>query len=296
MAKIIVFGGAGWIGQQAVPLLQRAFDTVLVVEDVRADDEAAVKRLLDAERPSHVLCMIGRTHGEGCNTIDYLEQPGKLQENIRDNLYAPLVLAHNCHDRAIHFTYLGTGCIFSAPPPREFLEADRPNFFGSSYSIVKGFTDRFMHLYPFALNVRIRMPITNLHHPRNFISKIISYEKICNNPNSMTVLPTLLPFLVDMIHRCETGTVNLVNPGVITHNEILALYQKYVDPGFTWVNFTEEEQNKILASKRSNNTLSTAHLEEMYPDVIPHIHEAVEAMLQTWNVTIDQEVPFVVSI
>ena len=28
-----------------------------------------------------------------------------------------------------------------------FLESDKPNFFGSSYSTVKGFTDQLMHLF-----------------------------------------------------------------------------------------------------------------------------------------------------
>jgi len=283
--KLIIFGGCGWIGQQILPMFQKIFDTVMVVEPHnRADDEKFVIELLDKERPSHVVSFIGRTHGGDFKTIDYLEQPGKLFENLRDNLYAPAILAHLCHDRAIHFTYLGTGCIFSSQDDtQEFNEEDKPNFFGSSYSVVKGFTDRLMHLYPFALNVRIRMPITNVDHPRNFISKIVSYDKVCSIPNSMTVLPTLLPFLVDMISRCETGTINLVNPGVITHNEILEMYRDIVDPSFKWENFTEEEQNKVLAAKRSNNALCTKRLEAMYPDVIPPIKEAVKIALTNWN-------------
>jgi 3,5-epimerase/4-reductase len=46
------------------------------------------------------MSFIGRTHGtyEGnvITTIDYLEKPGKLVENIQDNLYAPLILAAIC--------------------------------------------------------------------------------------------------------------------------------------------------------------------------------------------------------
>ena len=45
-----------------------------------------------------------------------------------------------------------------------------PNFFGSSYSVVKGFTDRLMKLYDEnVLNLRIRMPITGEQNSRNFI-------------------------------------------------------------------------------------------------------------------------------
>jgi 3,5-epimerase/4-reductase len=46
-------------------------------------------------------------------STDYLEKPGKLVENVRDNLFAPIALAILCKDRGIHFTYMGTGCIFN---------------------------------------------------------------------------------------------------------------------------------------------------------------------------------------
>ena len=99
-----------------------------------------------------------------------------------------------------------------------------PNFFGSSYSIVKGFTDQLMSLYKDSvLNLRIRMPITGEKNGRNFITKIVNYEKVCSVPNSMSVLPELLPFVIDMMEKGKTGTINLTNPGLISHNEILKL-------------------------------------------------------------------------
>ena len=66
------------------------------------------------------------------------------------------------------------------------------------YSIVKGFTDQIIKLFPNVLNLRIRMPITGIPNPRNFITKIATYEKICSIPNSMTVLPELLPMVLEL--------------------------------------------------------------------------------------------------
>jgi hypothetical protein len=130
-----------------------------------------------------------------------------------------------------------------------------------------------------ALNVRIRMPITADVGPRNFITKITTYEKICSIPNSMTVLPNLLPLLLKMMESCKTGTINLTNPGVISHNEILSMYKEIVDPNFTWKNFTVDEQNKILLSKRSNNQLDTTKLTTWYPEVLP-IKDAIRQCLE----------------
>jgi dTDP-glucose 4,6-dehydratase len=164
-----------------------------------------------------------------------------------------------------------------------FKENDLPNFFGSSYSIVKGFTDRIMKVYNNVLNLRIRMPITNEKNPRNFITKITSYEKVCSVPNSMTVLPELLPMVLDMMKNKTIGTINLTNPGLISHNEILEMYKEIVDPSFTWNNFTQEEQRKILAADRSNNYLDTTRLESLYPNV-SNIKQSVRMMLYEYKI------------
>lgn len=287
--KVVVFGGKGWIGQQFVDILKSKGHTVIIPErTLRVDDTIAINEFLRSVSPTHVVSFIGRTHGGGYKTIDYLELPGKLKENINDNLFAPLSLGLLCQDLDIHYTYMGTGCIFSETDvgSKSFDEEALPNFFGSSYSVVKGFTDRLMHLLPKALNVRIRMPIVAENHPRSFITKICSYEKICSMPNSMSVLPTLLPLLEDMMVRKEKGTINLSNPGIISHNEILEMYKQYVDPEFTWKNFTVEEHNKILLAPRSNNQLDTSKLKSLYPDV-PDIRVAVEMCLRNWQRTLD---------
>ena len=81
----------------------------------------------------------------------------------------------------------------------------------------------------------------------------------------------------------ETGTINLTNPGTISHNEILGMYRDHVDPKFTWTNFTIEQQNKILASERSNNLLDTSRLERLCPSVLP-IHDSVKSLMKTYEV------------
>ena len=77
----------------------------------------------------------------------------------------------------------------------------------------------------------------------------------------MTVLPELLPMALELAKQNYAGTLNLTNPGLISHNEILEMYKEIVDPSFEWKNFTAEEQAKILAADRSNNYLNTNKLE-----------------------------------
>jgi hypothetical protein len=57
------------------------------------------------------------------------------------------------------------------------------------------------------------------------------------------------------------------------------MYREIVDPNFTWDNFSIEEQNGILASKRSNNCLDTSVIESDSLSDIKPIKEAVKEML-----------------
>lgn len=286
--NILVYGSKGWIGNQVCDILNK-MNINWIEGKARAENIGELESEIESFKPSHVFSFIGRTHGKiGENiftTIDYLEQPGKIRENVRDNLYSPIVLAILSNKYNFHYTYLGTGCIFEYKDADNFGkeingfdEESLPNFFGSGYSVVKGYTDRLMHLFPNVLNVRIRMPINSDKSQRNFITKIITYKKICSVPNSMTVLTELLPLLVDMAKNKVVGTINLTNPGLISHNDILQMYKEIVDPNFTWENFTIEEQNKILAASRSNNFLDTTRLQTLYPEV-KNIKESVRECL-----------------
>lgn len=288
--NVLIFGHKGWIGGMMCNLLEEN-NIDYVTSSVRANDKVGVERELLKIKPTHVMSFIGRTHGthdgKKYTTIDYLEQKGKIIDNVRDNLFSPMVLALLCKKHDIHFTYLGTGCIFKYDEEHPlgdesigFTEHSLPNFFGSGYSVVKGFTDELMHMFDDSvLNLRIRMPITDKLEPRNFITKITKYEYICSNPNTMTVLDELLPYALDMAKNKITGTVNLTNPGVVSHNEILEMYRDIVDPSFTWKNFSQDEQAKILAADRSNNCLDTTKLKEMYPNV-KHIKDSVKNVLE----------------
>lgn len=289
--KILIYGSKGWIGSQFMKLIKN--NHIVIESNVRVDDYNNINNELDTVKPTHVISFIGRTHGItngiSYSTIDYLEQEGKLVENIRDNLFSPFILAQYCNQKNIHYTYLGTGCIFNYdenhPYEEEingFTEEDKPNFYGSSYSVVKGFTDMILHTYHNVLNLRIRMPITGENNSRNFITKITNYKKICSIKNSMTVLPELLPYVIKMMENNITGTINLTNPGLISHNEILEMYKEIVDPSFKWENFTQEEQRHILKADRSNNYIDTKKIESLFPEIL-NIKDAVRKCLYNYK-------------
>ena len=128
---------------------------------------------------------------------------------------------------------------------------------------------------------RLRMPISDDLSARNFLTKIIKYDRVVNVPNSMTTLTDMLPYSLKMAEKKLKGIYNFTNPGAISHNECLDMYKKFVDPDYTYTNFTLEEQDKILKAGRSNNTLDTAKLVAAVPEMeIPEIHVAVEGVFK----------------
>jgi nucleoside-diphosphate-sugar epimerase len=288
--KVLIYGSRAWIGSKVVIELRN--NNIEVIEgNCRVDNIKELEEEIRKNQPTHIISTIGRTHGTYNNkvygTIDYLEQPGKLVENVRDNLFSPVLLAivgkkHNCH-----VTILSTGCIYtydeSHPYEEEkngFKEYEKPNFFGSGYSTIKGFTDQLLNFFDDSvLSLRIRMPITSeKDNNRNFIYKITHYDKICSIKNSMTVLDEFIPIMCDFIKQNIVGPINFTNPGLISHNEILEMYKEIIDPEFTWKNFTIEEQNAILDSGRSNNYMDTSRLELLCPNV-KNIKDSVRDIL-----------------
>lgn len=270
----LIFGAQGWIGGQLSTMLEKQGHTVIKAQ-ARLEDREAVESEITAAKPDFVLNAAGKT---GRPNVDWCED--HKQEVIRANIIGALTLADLCYKHGIHMTNFGTGCIYeydAAHPMYSgigFTEKDKPNFAGSYYSETKIMLDRLLQDYPNVLNLRLRMPISDDLHPRSFVTKIIGYKKVVNVPNSMTILPDLLPIALKMSERRLIGVYNFVNPGTISHNEILDLYKKYIDPAFTYHNFTVEEQSKILKAGRSNNELDASKLLKEFPEV-PHIKDSI---------------------
>ena len=90
----------------------------------------------------------------------------------------------------------------------------------------------------------------------------------------MTVLSELLPMMITMAVNKNIGTINLTNPGVINHEDMLKLYKKYVKSSITYELMSLEELKKYTTAGRSNNYLDTTKLQKLCPNV-KEIHESV---------------------
>lgn len=285
----LLFGRTGWIGGKLIELLTAQGKTFHLAESRTYDRESVIAEI-ERIHPTHILNAAGVT---GRPNVDWCED--HRVETVRSNVLGSLTIADIAASRGIHHLLYATGCIFEYDAEHTiggtpFTEEDKPNFHGSYYSHTKALTEDLLAIYPTTCTLRVRMPISDDLSPRNFVTKIVKYDRVVNVPNSMTVLTDLLPISLIMAQRKLTGIYNFCNPGAISHNEVLDLYKKYVDPSYTYTNFTLEEQALILKAGRSNNTLDHTKLVAALPDVeIPEIHVSMERVMQRMRANLEAE-------
>jgi dTDP-4-dehydrorhamnose reductase len=274
----LIFGGSGWLGGLLTAMLKEQGEVVNLAT-ARLEDRAAIQRDLLQYKPKYVLNVAGMT---GRPNVDWCED--NKQQTTRVNVVGTVNLVDTCYLEGVHVTNYASGCIYEYDEQHTiggqgFKEEDVPNYVGSFYSHTKVMAEKLLEVYPNVLTLRLRMPISDDLSPRNFVTKISKYERVVNVPNSVSILHDLLPISIDMTKKERKGVYNFTNPGAASHNEVLALYKKYIKPDFEWKNFSIEEQAKILKAGRSNNTLDVSKLVAEYPD-LPEVHTALDQMFQ----------------
>ncbi|CAA0816357.1 Trifunctional UDP-glucose 4-6-dehydratase/UDP-4-keto-6-deoxy-D-glucose 3-5-epimerase/UDP-4-keto-L-rhamnose-reductase RHM1 [Striga hermonthica] len=268
--KFLIYGKTGWIGGLLGKLCEKQGIAYEYGKGRLENRSQLVADILSA-KPTHVFNAAGVT---GRPNVDWCES--HKTETIRANVAGTLTLADVCRENGLLVMNFATGCIFeydAAHPEGSgigFKEEDKPNFTGSFYSKTKAMVEELLREYDNVCTLRVRMPISSdLNNPRNFITKISRYSKVVNIPNSMTILDELLPISVEMAKRNLSGIWNFTNPGVVSHNEILEMYKKYIEPDFKWTNFTLEEQAKVIVAPRSNNEMDASKLKKEFPELLP---------------------------
>jgi dTDP-4-dehydrorhamnose reductase len=285
--KVLIFGGkTGWIGQKIVALLQELGHDTICAES-RLENRQDIFNEIARTTPDYIINAAGIT---GKPNVDWCED--HRAETIRTNIIGNLTLIDVAHLYNIHVTNISTGCIYEYDEShpmwsgKGFTEHDKPNFDGSFYSRTKIILEKLILEYPNVLNLRVKMPIST-ELDKGFVGKITRFKKVVNIPNSLTILDDLLPIAVDMTLRELKGNYNFVNPGTLSHHEVLDLYKQYLDPTFTYETFSVEEHDKILKARRANAELSVTKLLELYPDILP-IKESLARLFERIRVLQEQ--------
>ena len=289
---LLLYGASGWIGGQLQSLLAPRY--TVVAATARLEDTAAVEAEVRSLLPSNIVLAAGIT---GRPNVDWCES--HREQTLAVNYTGTVHLVRLCAQLRIHITNFATGCIYEYDSEHPvggpgFTEEEPPNFAGSYYSHTKRLAEAATRDCDTQLLLRLRMPITADGSPRCFLTKIANYARIVDIPNSVSVLPTLLPLAVDMLAHGQTGVYNFVNPGPVSHAQVLSAYRDLVEPGFAYTVMSKAEHDAVVRAPRSNNTLSAAKLmaaAEAAGYVIPDAYTAIVALLETLRARLRPYVP-----
>ena len=220
MSRVLVFG-AGYLGRRLSRDLPNAVSSAADIADA-----PAVKTALAEHRPDVVVNAAGKT---GKPNVDWCET--HQSETYRSNVIGPLTLADACAAHGVHLVHLGSGCIFYGPSPSAggFREDDFANPI-SFYSRTKYAADLVLSKLAHVAIARLRMPIDATPHPRNLITKLAGYPVVVDVENSATVVQDLVTAVARMVEVKPSGVFHVVNPGILRHRDLIALYRELVDP------------------------------------------------------------------
>lgn len=300
--RVLLFGSTGWVGSQFKQLLvQQGF----VVQDAKSrlqNTRELYEEIADSGA-MHVINCAGIT---GRPNIDWCESHPR--ETVMVNLEGAVTLAHICQFFNKHLTNFATGCIYTYEESSEsrhrnpqlsdraietssscgvqgFSETDAPNFFQSTYSRTKAYAEALQRPMSNVLILRLRMPLNeDFEHSRNLVNKLLKYTSIIDTPNSVSVLPTLLPLALYMMRDKKVGVYNFTNPGYIAPSEILNKYNTIREEKHVFECVAPDSlmtSGKIIAA-RSNCWLCTEKLKRVakeYGLSIPDARTAVSAMM-----------------
>ena len=204
------------------------------------------------------------------NCAGYIGKPNvdACEDNKEATLYGnvvlPQYLSSLCESLKIKYAQISSGCIYSGSA--DFNENQRPNFSfdsgGSFYSGSKALAERVVSKNPTAWQFRLRIPFDNVASPRNYITKLLTYEQLVDVENSISHRGDYVDACMKLMRRqAPYGIYNVANVGSVTTKQVVELIQKYMGSTKYFKFFDNYDKfNASVKTGRSNCTLNTDKL------------------------------------
>jgi dTDP-4-dehydrorhamnose reductase len=204
----------------------------------------------------------------------------------------PGIVAAACEAAGVPWGHVSSGCIYSGDGPggNGFKEEDPPNFtFRSNhcsfYSGTKGLGEEVLSGHPDLFVWRLRIPFDSVENPRNYLTKLMRYQRLLEATNSISELDEFAEAtLACWTRRIPFGTYNVTNPGKVTTREVVELIRRSGVCSKEFVFFESEAEFMSAAAKtpRSNCVLDCSKLARAGIRLTP-VHEAVARDLRAWK-------------
>lgn len=286
---IFLLGGSGYVGTAYQALLQRKGIPFRNLRRAEFDyaNPAKLTGLLRQEKPEFLINAAGYT---GKPNVDACEL--HKAECLEGNAVLPGAIAQACAEAGVAWGHVSSGCIFTGARPdgTGFTEADTPNFTFrtnncSFYSGTKALGEEVLAGKPGVFIWRLRIPFSEVDGPRNYLSKLMRYQRLLDAANSISQLDEFVAATFACWEkRIPFGTYNVTNPGYVTTRDVVALIRKTGVANKDFEFFSDESEFMRTAAKtpRSNCIMDSSKLAAAGIR-LTEVHEAVERDLRRWR-------------
>jgi len=203
---------------------------------------------------------------------------------IEGNVLLPLMLAQLCREKKYEFTQISSGCIYGGYE-KHFTEKDAPNFDfqnGSFYSGTKALAEKVvLQNNPNSYVFRLRIPFDEYESPRNYLTKLLSYDTLLDAENSLSHRADFAKYVMELIEqKVPHGIYNVTNKGSVATRDVVQLIKKYNLSNKDFKFFDNLESfGKETVAPRSNCVLDTTKIEQ-YIKIRTAIEALEEAILK----------------
>jgi dTDP-4-dehydrorhamnose reductase len=286
---IYLLGGSGYVGQAYQDLLTRKGVPFKNLQRAQLDygDVKVLAAALKADRPEFLINATGYT---GKPNVDACEL--HKTECLFGNAVLPGRIAEACEAAGVPWGHVSSGCIFtgSRADGAGFTEADAPNFTFrqnncSFYSGTKALGEEILAGRPDVFIWRLRIPFDHRESPRNYLTKLMRYQRLLEAENSISQLHEFVAATFACWEkRVPFGTYNVTNPGHVTTREVVDLIQESGVCVKDYTFFSDEAEFMATAAKtpRSNCTMSSAKLAAAGITLTP-VRDAIRTALARWQ-------------
>ena len=286
---IILFGSNGYVGSEFKKQLDELKLPVFHWPNAKTTTFADLEKWYDESGYPLIGAVINAAGYTGKPNVDACEL--NKEDTIHGNIVWPQILTDWCMLNDIPLAHISSGCIYEGErvDGTPFTEEDVPNFsFAqnncSFYSGTKVIGEQVVKKWEKHYIWRLRIPFEEFDNSRNYISKILKYEKLLQAKNSISNKQEFVSACIQTIlDKVPYGIYNIVNTGYITTDLLIEKLKKTIakDKIFTVIN--EEELYKNYAkAPRSNCVMSNRKLLETGIKM-KSVDESIDYCLNNWK-------------
>ncbi|GIW99732.1 MAG: hypothetical protein KatS3mg111_3065 [Pirellulaceae bacterium] len=286
---IVLLGGSGYVGtafRRFLKAQEIPFESWSRVE-IDYYDPRALRQALERVGAEFLINCAGYT---GKPNVDACEI--HKTECLLGNAVLPGLIRQACEEVGLPWGHVSSGCIYSGSKDggQGFTEADPPNFCFrtnncSWYSGCKALGEECLADADNVYVWRLRIPFDHRDSPRNYLSKVMRYDRLLDAANSLSHLDD---FVAACWHtwsrRAPAGIYNCTNTGYTTTRDVVQWIQEELGIEREFRFFANEAEFMQLGqhTPRSNCILDNAKLRSTGFDM-PTVEQAVRRALRQWQ-------------